>query len=126
MIHVAVGILTNDDGAILIAQRPMHTYGGGLWEFPGGKVEPQENVYAALQREFQEEVGVQVTAATPWFATEHEYIERIVLLDVWIVNEYLGIPYGAEGQMIQWVKRDNLHHYQFPEGNRKIIEKLCS
>lgn len=124
MIHVAVGILTNEKGEILIAQRPAHKYGPGLWEFPGGKVEVNESVYDALKREFQEEVGVQVISAQPWFQIKHDYPDRKVLLDNWIIDEFAGVPYGAEGQEIRWITKDALTQFTFPEGNREIIKRL--
>lgn len=124
MIHVAVGIIVNDKQEVLIAQRPAHKYCPGLWEFPGGKVEPSENVFEALQREFQEEIGIQVISADPWFQIKHDYKDRMVLLDNWIVEEYSGEPHGAECQIIKWVPTQDLNQYAFPEGNREILERL--
>lgn len=124
MIHVAVGILANSHGEILIAQRPAHTYGGGLWEFPGGKLEENEDVFSALQREFKEEIGIQVHTANPWLKIQYDYKDRKVLLDTWLIKQYTGEPHGAEGQIIRWVKPSEFHQYQFPAGNREIIEKL--
>lgn len=124
MIHVAVGILINSAGDVLIAQRPAHTSSAGLWEFPGGKVELNENGFEALCRELHEEIGIKVTLADPWFQIQHTYPERTVLLDNWLVKEFTGEPYGAEGQLIRWVKPGELNQFQFPAGNRLIIEKL--
>lgn len=124
MIHVAVGIVINQQGEVLIAQRSTHSYGGGLWEFPGGKLEPNEDVFTALQREFQEEVGIQIVVAEQLLQVKHDYKDRIVLLDTWLVKKYLGEPHGAEGQAIRWVKPTDFPQYQFPDGNRAIIAKL--
>lgn len=122
--HVAVGILRNDAGELLIAQRPAHKYKGGLWEFPGGKVEPNETVFQALQRELKEELGIEVSNAESWFQFEHDYSDRIVLLDVWIVKKYSGEPHGMEGQPVLWVSPKNLQQFEFPEGNAVILQKL--
>lgn len=124
LIHVVVGILKNQDGLILVAQRPSHVIGGGLWEFPGGKVELNENAYSALKREFKEEIGIEILSAQHFFSNQHDYSDRVVLLDTWLIKEYRGIPCGAEGQIIRWVTIQALDQYTFPEGNVKIIEKL--
>ena len=125
MIRVAVGIVIHPvDKKILIAQRPSHQYGGGLWEFPGGKVEENEDIFGALQREFQEEIGIQVTTADPWITIEHDYSDRVVVLSTWLIKEYIGEPHGAEGQPIRWVLKDELMEYEFPAGNKKILEEL--
>jgi len=125
LIHVAVGIITNHQGEVLIAQRPAHTtYGAGLWEFPGGKIEPQESIFTALQRELQEEIGIHILSAEPWFDLQHAYPNRTVHLHNWFVRQFSGEPYGAEGQVIRWVKASELCQYEFPEGNRLIIERL--
>jgi 8-oxo-dGTP diphosphatase len=122
--HVAVGILRNPLGEILIAQRPQGKYKAGLWEFPGGKVESMETVFHALQREFEEELGVTVETAEPWMQFQHDYTDRIVLLDVWNVIRFSGEPQGREGQSIQWVNHQALHQFEFLEGNRVILEKI--
>ncbi|HPE72839.1 MAG TPA: NUDIX domain-containing protein, partial [Candidatus Competibacter sp.] len=72
-VHVAVGIVAGADGAVLIARRPDHVHQGGLWEFPGGKVEHGESVIAALGRELREELGIAVRAAEPLLQTGHAY-----------------------------------------------------
>lgn len=124
LIHVVVGIVFNNIGQLLIAQRPAKSYGGGLWEFPGGKLEPGEQAFAALQREFLEEIGIHIVSANPWIQIKHNYHDRIVLLDTWLVQHYSGEPYGAEGQVIRWIKPKEFDQYQFPAGNTEIIKKL--
>lgn len=122
--HVAVGVIINSEGDVLIAERPRHTYKGGLWEFPGGKVEPFESVRAALDRELKEEINIDVIAAEPWLIVEYDYHDRKVLLDTWRVLDYSGEPCGNEGQLIRWVPLSMLTQFQFPDGNRLIIENL--
>lgn len=124
MIHVALGILKNAKGDIFIAQRPLGSHGGGLWEFPGGKVEPGESAFAALKREFLEEVGIHIIKATPWFQTTYDYKDRHILLDSWIITEFTGEPHGAEGQPVLWVSAAQLNDFTFPAGNRVIIDRL--
>ncbi|HSW68813.1 MAG TPA: 8-oxo-dGTP diphosphatase MutT [Gammaproteobacteria bacterium] len=122
--HVVVGIIRNALDEILIAQRPKHKYKGGLWEFPGGKVEANENVFEALQRELKEELNIDVLTAESWLQFQYDYSDRIVLLDTWKVLAFSGIPQGIEGQAIRWVSSNELSHFQFPEGNHFILEKL--
>jgi 8-oxo-dGTP diphosphatase len=122
--HVAIGILFNSHRQVLIAQRPEGKYQSGLWEFPGGKVEKNETVFQALQRELQEEIGVQVITAEPFLQVEHDYGDRLVLLDAWQVTDFTGEPTGRENQPVRWIMLDELKNFPFPTGNQKIIEKL--
>lgn len=122
--QVAVGIIRNEMGDILIAQRPQHKYKGGLWEFPGGKIEENETVFQALQRELQEELDITVLSAEPYMKFQHDYVDRIVMLNVWTVTLFTGEPKGNEAQPIRWISPHNLHHFEFPAGNRIILEKL--
>lgn len=121
---VAVGIIRNAFGDILIAKRPEHKYKGGLWEFPGGKIESHETVFAALQRELEEELGITVLSAEPWLKFQHDYTDRIVLLNVWNVTNFTGEPAGREGQAIQWISPHDLHQFEFPAGNKVILENI--
>jgi 8-oxo-dGTP diphosphatase len=124
LIHAVVGILINQADEILIAERPPHKYCPGLWEFPGGKVEQGEDVFAALKREFQEEIDIQIISATPWFQLTHDYGDRNVLLDIWRITQFAGTPRGAEDQQIKWVKLHELSNFEFPAGNKEIIARL--
>ncbi len=124
MIPVVVGLIFNAKGEILVAQRADNKFQGGRWEFPGGKVEPHENSYQALQRELFEEIGIQVTAAEPSQQYEHIYPERTILLDVWRVTDYVGEPYGKEGQAIKWVSLATLITLEIPDANWDIIRSL--
>ncbi len=92
-----------------------------MWEFPGGKVEPDEDVRTALGRELEEELGIRVTRAMPLIRIPHAYPDRRVLLDVWRVMAFDNEAYGAEGQAIRWVERDSLYNYAFPAANRPIV-----
>jgi 8-oxo-dGTP diphosphatase len=123
-LQVAVGILRNPQGEVLIAQRPEQAHQGGLWEFPGGKLEPGEAIGPALARELHEEIGVDVGSSRPWLRVEHDYGDRRVLLDVHQVEAYSGEPWGKEGQPVAWVAIERLADYRFPQANQAIIRAL--
>ena len=124
-VHVAVGIVADASGAILIARRPDHAHQGGRWEFPGGKVESDEAVETALQRELQEELGITVQAAEPWLQVHHAYPDKTVLLDVWRVTAWRGEPHGREGQPLRWALPAALTNFAFPAADEPIIARLC-
>ena len=120
MIHVAVGLLLRSD-RVLIALRPKQSHQGGLWEFPGGKVEEGESVEAALSRELKEELGIDIHSASSVMQISHDYNDKKVLLDVWSVTDFSGEPCGAEGQPVKWVSQALLQDYKFPEANKPIV-----
>lgn len=123
-VHVAVGVLLNGNSEVLIALRPAHSHQGGLWEFPGGKVEAGESVEQALNREFEEELGVSVQACTPLIQISHDYSDKSVILDVWRIEKFSGIPQGKEGQAIEWRALSKLRATDFPKANERIIRAL--
>lgn len=125
-LHVAVGVILNTEQEILIALRPEHRHQGGLWEFPGGKVEADENVEQALDRELFEELGLRVTASRPLIEIRHDYTDKSVLLDVWWVDRFSGQPQGKEGQPIRWVAFNELDNYAFPQANKAIVAAIQS
>lgn len=120
-VHVAAAVIRGSDGRILIARRADSQHQGGLWEFPGGKVEAGEAVEIALARELQEELGIAVTQARPLIKVSHDYADKQVLLDVWEVDGFSGEPQGAEGQPLAWVSARELSQYEFPEANHPIV-----
>ncbi|MEJ2452348.1 MAG: Nudix family hydrolase, partial [Gammaproteobacteria bacterium] len=123
-LHVAVGVIQDGDGRILIARRPQHLHQGGLWEFPGGKVEPGEDVNTALRRELQEELGIGIGQTEPLISLEHDYGDRQVWLDVHRVLDFSGTAHGREGQAVDWVAVDKLSDYEFPAANRAILNAI--
>jgi 8-oxo-dGTP diphosphatase len=125
-IHVAAGVILNDRDEVLLALRPLHKHQGGLWEFPGGKVEPGEKVEAALARELLEELNLVIQSPQPLLVTEHDYGDKHVTLDVWIVRNFSGEPHGREGQELRWVQLMELQGYQFPQANHVIVETLLA
>jgi len=104
-IDVAVGILMQPDGDILLAQRPPGKPYAGYWEFPGGKVEQGESILDALKREFVEELGVEILTAEPWCGVEHVYPHAHVRLHFYISRHWRGAPQGLEGQAFAWQGR---------------------
>ena len=118
---MAAGVIRNGLGQILIARRPAHVHQGDLWEFPGGKLEPGETVTEALCREIHEELNLKVIEASPLIRIHHAYSERRVLLDVWRVDRFEGMPTGMQGQPISWVSPDELTHFVFPAANHPIV-----
>lgn len=120
-VHVAAAVIRGSDGRILIAKRPQDKHQGGLWEFPGGKVEEGEVVSVALARELEEELAIRPTASRPLIQIRHDYPDKQVLLDVWEVTAFTGEPHGAEGQPLAWVSERQLLDYEFPAANRPIV-----
>jgi 8-oxo-dGTP diphosphatase len=126
MIAVAVGVVFNEHGEVLIARRHAHQHQGNLWEFPGGKIEPQETLAEALRREFLEELGVQVLAPddlSPWLSIDHDYGDRQVSLQVARID-ISGTPMGLEGQQVCWRAQQALNPNDFPVANAPIIAAL--
>ncbi len=101
-IDVVVGILMKPNGDVLLASRPEGKPYAGYWEFPGGKVEAGESVFAALQREFEEEIGVRIVSADEWCGVEHVYEHAHVRLHFFISRDWQGEPAALEGQQLAW------------------------
>jgi len=120
--HAAIGIILNPQKQILISKRPLHKLGGGLWEFPGGKIENGETPQQALVRELEEEVGIQVLKVEKLLQYHHDYLGHSALLEIFIVLDFGGQPRSAEGQEIQWITEQEFSNYQFLEANNKVIE----
>ena len=107
-VAVAVAILIKPNGEFLLAQRPVGKVYAGWWEFPGGKVEPNESVIEALKRELHEELGIDITQAYPWLTIRHTYEHANVRLHVYRVSQWKGEPHGKEDQAFQWQSISNL------------------
>lgn len=125
-LQVAVAVILDQHKKVLIARRHAHQHQGGLWEFPGGKREPNETRLQALQREVQEEVDLQIHQAEPLMQIVHDYPELQVELDVWLVTEFTGEAIGKESQPLQWCPLADLHDKAFPAANIEIIQRLKS
>ena len=102
MIEVAAAVIQHPDGRFLLAQRPQGKVYAGYWEFPGGKIEPDERAERALARELHEELGIEVGASYPWITREHVYPHGHVRLNFFRVLEWSGEPHPREDQAIVW------------------------
>ena len=120
-IHVVAAVIRNAAGEILIAERPQDKHQGGLWEFPGGKVEPGEAAARALTRELEEELGIVPLHSRPLIRIAHDYPDKHVLLDVWLVTAFAGEAHGREGQPVRWVAPSGLPQFAFPAANQPIV-----
>ena len=123
-IEVAVGIIFNTLGQVLVGQRTVADQYLGKWEFPGGKIEAGESVTQALRRELQEELEIKLEHSEDFMTLEHNYPDRNVRLSIQIVKQFSGQPQGAEGQALQWCKLTELDQLDFLSGNQPIIDKL--
>ena len=124
-IDVAVGVLMRND-LVLIARRSSFQPQGGMWEFPGGKIEENETAQAALIRELREELGVEVRTSSHLTDVRYDYPEYSVLLKVFSCFQFDGEPEGMEGQVIEWVAPNRLNDYQFPDANASIVAAVQS
>lgn len=136
VVHVSVAVIQQVDEdsnyrRILIAKRPDHAHQGGLWEFPGGKVEANESVIDALDRELFEELDIRIKPLSlsltnqkevrPLIQIKHAYSDKTVFLDVWLISSFHGEPKGKEGQEVRWVDCNKLYEYDFPVANKPIV-----
>jgi len=123
-IHVVVAVIKNEIGQVLLALRPDDVHQGGLWEFPGGKLEPGETPQEALKREIFEEIGIDIINVEPLIQVKHDYRDKSVLLNVWTVIEYKNKPYGKENQKIDWVSASDLTIENMPTADLPIIHAI--
>ncbi len=121
---MAAGVLRNARGEILVARRFDHAHQGGLWEFPGGKLEPGEDARAGLARELDEELGISLESARPLIRVRHDYPDRGVLLDVWRVTGWRGRVQGREGQALRWLGADALAGLPMPAADVPVVKAL--
>lgn len=123
-IHVVAGVLSDEAGRVLVAQRPVGKHLAGRWEFPGGKLAEGEAPLAGLKRELAEELGVTLKSAEPLIRLRHAYSNRHILLDVWQVTAYSGTPQGLDRQALEWVSLDDLPAVDLLEADQPIITVL--
>jgi len=123
VVHVAVGVIVRQQ-QIFLTKRHAHVHQGGKWEFPGGKLESDETIAQALFRELKEEVAIEVLSCQPLLKIEHDYGDKKVLLDVFVVDNFSGEPSAQEGQQDNWFSFEQLKALDFPEANVAIITAL--
>ena len=121
---VAAGVLCDPAGRVLIAERLDDGPFSGLWEFPGGKIAPGETSTEALSRELAEELGIEVTACSSFMNLRHEYEDRIVSIEFFIVSEWNSDPIGREGQELRWVPTNSLDARELLPADMPVIEAL--
>ena len=125
LLVVAVALI-DPDGRVLITQRPADKQLGGLWEFPGGKVESGERPEAALIRELAEELGIRVEAAclAPLTFASHAYESFHLLMPLYVCRRWSGFARGLEGQALKWVRPRSLRDYPMPPADEPLIPPL--
>jgi len=123
-IRVVAAALYDEQGRVLIADRPAGKHMAGRWEFPGGKVGNDETLPDALSRELHEELGIKVDAARPLMNLTHDYPDRRVELHMWLVDGYAGVPAALDGQRLKWVEPSRLLEEDILEADRPFIEAL--
>jgi 8-oxo-dGTP diphosphatase len=118
--------LIDADNRVLIAQRPQGKALAGLWEFPGGKLEPDERPEAALIRELHEELGitVQESCLAPLTFASHAYETFHLLMPLYICRRWDGMVIGREGQTLAWVRANKLRDYPMPPADLPLIPHL--
>ena len=126
VVLVAAVALIDRDGRVLLAQRPEGKSMAGLWEFPGGKVEPGETPEAALMRELREELGIDTWASclAPLTFASHSYEDFHLLMPLFICRKWQGQPHGHEGQALKWAFAGDLNKFPMPPADLPLIPIL--
>jgi len=119
--HVMAGVLIDDAGRVLLAQRPPGKHLAGLWEFPGGKLEADEAPVDGLVRELREELGIEATVGEPLIRVPWRYGERFLLLDARIVRAWRGQPLPLDGQALQWCDPQSIDPALLAPADRHIL-----
>ena len=129
-VHVAVGVITSTtkdyQTQYFLTKRLEHAHQGGKWEFPGGKVDKGETIAQALARELKEEVNIEVLSCLPLITIDHDYGDKKVCLEVFVVDNYIGEPSAQEGQQQGWFAIEEFRSLDFPKANEGIIDKLIA
>ncbi|MGB3669737.1 MAG: A/G-specific adenine glycosylase [Phormidesmis sp.] len=122
--HIGVAVILDEQGLILIDRRKQEGLLGGLWEFPGGKIEPGEAVEDCVRREIQEELGIEIEVGDRLITIEHAYTHFKVTLNVFICKHLSGEPQLIECDEVKWVTLDEIDQYPFPKANSQIIAAM--
>lgn len=121
---MVAGVIRDQQGRILLSQRPPGKHLAGTWEFPGGKLEPAEAAADGLIRELDEELGIQVQASSPLLSLTHHYPEKTVRLLLREVEQWDGQAHGREDQPIGWFKLSDMHDLPMPAADRPMLKAL--
>lgn len=128
LLLVVAAALIDADGRVLIAQRPQGKQLAGLWEFPGGKVEPSERPEETLIRELKEELGITVKEAclAPLTFASHAYEEFHLLMPLYVCRRWEGTPQALEASALKWVRPNRLRDYPMPPADEPLIPHLTA
>jgi len=126
IVLVAAVALIDVDGRVLLAERPAGKHMAGLWEFPGGKIQPGETPEAALIRELAEELGIDVHASclAPFTFASYAYSGFHLLMPLYVCRKWSGIVTAQEGQRLRWVRPARLGEYSMPPADRPLVAML--
>ena len=123
--EIAVGvILNNGRDKVLVSKRLLTSHQGGLWEFPGGKINHGESVFSALKRELREELDILVEKAHPLICIDYDYPDIKVRLNVWIIDNWEGTPFAKESQLLEWTPLPELKQKTFLPANYPILKAV--
>lgn len=121
---IGVAVIRDENGKILIDRRLEEGLLGGMWEFPGGKIEPGETIQDCIIREIKEEIGIDIAVEDHLITINHAYTHFKITLNVYYCRHLAGEPQTIECQEIRWVTLDEIDQYPFPKANTRIIEAL--
>jgi 8-oxo-dGTP diphosphatase len=126
VVLVSAVALIDPDGRILLQQRPDHKHMGGMWEFPGGKVEEGETPEAALIREIREELGIDIssTCLAPFTFASHAYDDFHLLMPLYICHRWNGFVAPQEGQQTTWARPNQMKKYPMPPADVPLVAML--
>ncbi len=124
MTRVAAGILRDRSGRVLIAERTGDHLFAGLWEFPGGKLKEGEESLSALSRELGEELGIEIVDQALFMSLEHDYPDRSVSIDFYLIEHWLNTPESRDGQELKWIRPDELTEELLLPADGPVIKAL--
>lgn len=124
VMHVMAVVMLDTRGRVLLAQRPPGKHLAGMWEFPGGKLEPGETPMDALTRELREEIGITLSRAEPLIRVPCHYPDRELLLDTWRSERWEGEPQSLEGQALKWMRPEQIDPSMLTRGDRAILQAV--